>query len=199
MQGKFTWIPRRLLFFHLVIGHALNHTNSCAFHKRPPWTLKYLFPDNTEILQANTSSESESSWARTQAQESPAMCFRGSGPGMSTATQQRNGALGDGGREGGCAATEGNGYVSVTCRTWNSQEMISSLVGAEAFQHIWVPVREAAMARLADYICSFKKKIPKPHPWYFWLWKLFLTGAFASVSPTKQDWISIENPCDPQR
>lgn len=66
----------------------------------------------------------------------------------------------EGGRGG--AATEGNGYVSVTCRTWNSQEMISSLVGAEAFQYIWTPVREAATARLADYICSDKKNSPNP-------------------------------------
>lgn len=34
--------------------------------------------------------------------------------------------------QGGCSATGGNGYISVTCRTWNSQEMISSLAGAEA-------------------------------------------------------------------
>lgn len=36
--------------------------------------------------------------------------------------------------QGGCSATGGNGYISVTCRTWNSQEMISSLVGAKVFQ-----------------------------------------------------------------
>ena len=60
----------------------------------------------------------ESSWSGTQALESPAMCFHGNRPGMSTATQQRNVAFGE----------------IVACRTQNSQEMISSLVGAKAIR-----------------------------------------------------------------
>lgn len=47
------------------------------------------------------SSKSERSWPRIQAQESPAMCFHGNGPGMSAATQQGNVALGEIGRGGG--------------------------------------------------------------------------------------------------
>lgn len=46
------------------------------------------------------SSKSESSWPRTQAQESPAMCFHGNGPRMAAVTQQRNVALGEIVREG---------------------------------------------------------------------------------------------------
>lgn len=36
--------------------------------------------------------------------------------------------------QGRCLTRLGNGYISVTCRNWNSQEMISSLVGAKAFK-----------------------------------------------------------------
>lgn len=48
-----------------------------------------------EILEANVFSKSEKFLAQYPAQESPAMCLHGNGPGMSTATQRWNVALGE--------------------------------------------------------------------------------------------------------